>query len=81
MQILNGAFVKWIPIANTLTIAVAWIRNPRDKLCQRMPENKWQNKHKDRNPNDKRRNPDDSVEGIPKLLQLGGVKQPELESE
>ncbi len=46
-----------------------------------MPEIYSQNKHKNRNPNDKRRNPDDSVAGIPKLRQLSGVKQPELESE
>ncbi len=25
-------------IANTLTIAMAWITNPRDTICQRMPK-------------------------------------------
>ncbi len=29
-----GVFVKCIPIANTLTTAVVWIRKTRDTLCQ-----------------------------------------------
>ncbi len=31
---LDDKFVKWIPIANTLTTAVVWIRNPHDTLWQ-----------------------------------------------
>ena len=81
MQNLKAVFVKWIPIAKTLTTEVVWIRNPRDTLCQRMPEISLQNKHKIRNLLDKHKNPNDSVAWIPKLLELSGAKQPHMESE